>query len=96
MGAEVFYTKVKGDSAESAFKKAKEDAFYMYGHRGYTGSIAEKSNFVVIPLPEGIDPGTYVDQLIDECDARIDSKWGPAGCLSLGDGEYVFFGWASS
>jgi len=27
---------------------------------------------------------------------RIDSKWGPAGCIALGDNTYLFFGWASA
>jgi hypothetical protein len=27
---------------------------------------------------------------------HVDDKWGPAGCIDLGGGKYVFFGWASS
>ena len=26
----------------------------------------------------------------------VDDKWGPAGCIDLGGGKFVFFGWASS
>jgi hypothetical protein len=27
---------------------------------------------------------------------EVDDKWGPAGCIKLNEGEYLFFGWASS
>jgi hypothetical protein len=26
----------------------------------------------------------------------VDDKWGPAGCIDLGDGRFAFLGWASS
>jgi hypothetical protein len=26
----------------------------------------------------------------------VDDKWGPAGMIELSDGQYIFFGWASS
>ena len=96
MGAEVFFAKTSGKNKQEAFKNAIEDAYYQHGHDGYTGSIAEKDSFVMIPLPEGEDPYTYADKLIDEEDRRIDDKWGPAGCFDLGNGESFFFGWASS
>ena len=28
--------------------------------------------------------------------ARISNKWGPAGCLRISDGHWLFFGYASS
>jgi hypothetical protein len=96
MGAEVFYTKSFGKTNQQAFKDAVEDAYYQFGHDGYTGSIAEKDSFVMINLPEGKDPEKYADELIDAEDPRIDDKWGPAGCFYLGKNEYFFFGWASS
>jgi hypothetical protein len=96
MGAQDFTNRSKGKDARSAFIAAQEEARYNYGHRGYTGSIAEKDSFTLIPLPEGTDPQNYAFELIDKCDKRIDDKWGPAGCFDLGNGEYFFFGWASS
>ena len=33
--------------------------------------------------------------LIEDNDPRIDDKWGPAGCIEVTKGEYLFFGWAS-
>jgi hypothetical protein len=48
MGASEFITTATGRTAEEAFRAAREDALYEYGHRGYTGSVAEKSHFVMI------------------------------------------------
>lgn len=96
MGADVFYHKAKGKTAREAFTNAKNEAFYDHGHSGYTGTIAEKSSFVAISVPEGTDPFEYADRLIENSDRRVDDKWGPAGCIKLKEGEYLFFGWASS
>ena len=96
MGADTFFTQAKGDNANEAFANAVADAAWESGHGGYTGTIAEKQEFVEIPLPEGADPVEEANRLIDEGDSRIDDKWGPAGCFDLGDDEYMFFGWASS
>ena len=43
MGADVFHTQAKAESANKAFKVAVDDAFYEYGHQGYTGTIDRKS-----------------------------------------------------
>ena len=95
MGDYVFITTAKGSDARNAFISAVREAQYECGHGGYTGTIAEKHNFNVIPLKEGLEPREYADKLIDDCDPRIDDKWGPAGCFDLGGGRYFFFGWAS-
>lgn len=36
------------------------------------------------------------EELMGAEDQRIRDKWGPAGCIEIGGGEYLFFGWASS
>ena len=36
-----------------------------------------------------------VDRLMDADDSRIRDKWGPAGCVDVGNGTYIFFGRAS-
>ncbi len=95
MSADVFMITATGVSARDAFTNARQEALYDCGHRGYTGSIAEKHDFSVIPLKEGHHPRDYANKLIDDCDPRIDNKWGPAGCFDLGGGRYFFFGWAS-
>jgi hypothetical protein len=96
MGAQTFTHKAKGKTAKDAFQQAVSDARYEHGHGGYTGTLAEKSDFVMIALPKDESAVDYAYSLIDSCDPRIDDKWGPAGCIDMGDGNYLFFGWASS
>lgn len=102
MGAEAFRTKAQGATAQAAFEEAQSTARYDHGHAGYTGTIAEKNGFEMIPLPPvpaDVDPMTHAiteaDKLISAGDERIDDKWGPAGCFDVGGGNYLFFGWAS-
>lgn len=98
MGADTFFASAQGQTAKEAFDAAVKQAQYDYGHAGYTGTIAEKSEFVMIPYdPEtNGSPDQYADRLIEEGDDRIDDKWGPAGCFKIGPDVYYFFGWASS
>jgi hypothetical protein len=103
MGASTFLNIAKGKTAQEAFTTAREQALYDYGHSGYSGTIAEKSSFVVVPFKGNSELRTdnikearrFADGLIDAGDPRIDDKWGPAGCIDLGEGEFLFFGWAS-
>lgn len=48
MGAETFQSYGQGATPEEAFRAAREEALYEYGHRGYTGTLAEKSEFTLI------------------------------------------------
>lgn len=96
MGAQEFTAYAKGKTAQAAFSAAVEQACYDYGHAGYTGSIAEKHEFVRIQVPVGEDPVAFANKLLADNDQRIDDKWGPAGCVEVKAGEYYFFGWASS
>ena len=97
MGAQTFVQYETGTSPKDAFITAREQAFYDYGNRGYTGTLAEKDSFVVIKVPSDWLCGAedYAEKLIDDCDSRITNKWGPAGCIKSGEGQYMFFGWAS-
>ena len=96
MGAETFEHTGHGETAMEAFEQAKDDALYEYGHSGYTGTLAEKNSFVEITLPDGMDAYDYARTLVDNDDERISDKWGDAGCIKMEDGEFLFFGWASS
>lgn len=96
MGANTFMTEASGATAQLAFNNARDQARYDHGHAGYTGTIAEKDSFVMIPLPAGEDAHTYANRLIEEGDPRVDDKWGDAGCIPVDAGQYLFFGWASS
>ena len=105
MGAESFITRASGKTAEAAFSAVVQEALYNYGHRGYTGTIAEKHEFIEIDVPEDKTAEEYVDELIRNDDERISDKWGPAGCVRADPGppdgtsdehRFIFFGYASS
>ncbi len=106
MGAIDFIERAKGSTPEKAFYDVVGAALLEEGHGGYSGTIAEKESFVMIAIPDHILAGmdgdmgekaeVYAQELIDDDDPRIEDKWGPAGCIDLGGGEYLFFGWASS
>lgn len=81
--------------AEEAFAQAVKQARYDHGHAGYSGTLAEKDEFVIIAEDSQMSAEEYAEELIANGDDRIDDKWGPAGCLRTPTG-YLFFGWASS
>lgn len=98
MGATNFVTKAKGKTAEEAFRSAVEEARYEYGHGGYTGTIAEKHDFIMIRKEQVTDE--EAKKIIDDIfgadkHEEVCDKWGKAGCLKVGEDVYVFFGWAS-
>lgn len=94
MGAESFFDYAQGNSPEEAFAAVVKEARYLYGHGGYTGTIAEKEEFILLPF-EG-DHEQVANALVDQDDSPVSDKWGPAGCFDLGNGKYYFFGRASS
>lgn len=96
MGAAIFHTTSTGNSAQDAFDIAVRDACIEHGMSGYTGTIAEKTEFILIDLPTNTRPQDWATHLIDQEDERIDDKWGPAGCFNIGNNCFYFFGWASS
>src|SRR5205085_10446544 len=88
MGAQDFTHWSSGKSAQEAFDSAVEEAKFEYGRSGYTGTIAEKDSFVMIPWQEDSskteeDVEDIANQLINDNDPRINDKWGPAGCLEF-------------
>lgn len=102
MGANTFYNTSTNPNADAAFRELTESSRFQSGHQ-YSGEIGMKHEFVVIqrtPLaPEAA--AALADQLIDNADARVDDKFGPAGAIPLStNGKTVegwaFFGWASS
>jgi hypothetical protein len=95
MGACTFITVAKGKTAKEAFNAACEKARYDFGHAGYTGTIAEKIEFVTITLPAGYEPGDYAHELLEQDDPRVSDKWGPAGAIRIDADTWLFFGWAS-
>jgi len=95
MGAEEFKVRAKGDTAEEAFKDAVKQAVHAHGHAGYTGTIAEKLEFVMADVPENVDSVEYVNKLMEKGDRRYMEKWGPCGVVRLGQDMWLFFGLAS-
>ena len=94
MGATTFCNIGKGKTAQDAFSNLVSYARHENGHGGYTGTIAEKSTFnfskkKALTLEEA---RRIAKDDVDE----FGDKWGPAGCIRVGDTDtYVFFGWAS-
>jgi hypothetical protein len=103
MGATTFITTIRHHSAMLAFREACENARNAYGSSGYTGTIAEKSSFIMIHNPANEEPEAFARMLLNADDPRITDKYGPAGCLVLpplpndnsAGGRYLFFGWAA-
>lgn len=110
MGATTFGTVGRGKTAKEAFGSAVGNAQYEHGQAGYTGTIAEKTEFTMIEVPqEFIDERTkedprrtkdsilrqYAHMMIDMEDDRVADKWGPAGCIKLEGDRWFFFGWAN-
>jgi hypothetical protein len=112
MGAKQFITIAEGATADEAFTAAREEAHYEHGHRGYSGTIAEKDNFTTFEVPALASADEAMGRVYaravlsgqaedgDEGMRRIaeavDDKWGPAGHIALGGKRHLFFGWASS
>jgi len=70
MGASEFASTVIAKDAVSAFDIAREQAAWRYGHGGYTGTIAEKGDFFLVPFPSR----TTVDAFINHVRAAADNS----------------------
>lgn len=103
MGADFFETRASGATPQEAFTRAVEKARYDYGHRGYTGTIAEKRSFKVVRPRAGEEPMACVKRCAEDDDHFSQDKWGDAACVDVGPDPavpgsriYLFFGYASS
>lgn len=102
MGACTFTNVAVGRTAKEAFGEAVSTARHMYGHGGYTGTIAEKREFVMVAVPSGRTAKELIREVLMDERSPIFDKSGPAGCIDLGPSEgsselrqFVFFGWAA-
>ena len=102
MGATEFFTTSSGKTAQEAFRSAVEEAQYEYGHGGYTGTIAEKSDCksASSQVFESSEVATeFAAGKMDDPDHWCNDKWGPAAYVSFknkdGNVKFLFFGWAS-
>ena len=98
MGASDFWTPARGKTAQEAFNNAVDEARYEHGHGGYTGTIAEKHSFRMVPVPSDKTAVQYSHELMNDFDNRGFwwDKWGDAACINNGEGSWIFFGMASS
>ena len=64
MGAQEFEVMSNGKDMAEAFTRAVDNAFYDYGHSGYTGSICEKPGAYLIPTPKGVTAQDVVDAIV--------------------------------
>ncbi len=101
MGAQDFETISAGRNATEAFHSAVEQARYMNGHGGYSGTIAEKHTYDVVDVPKRISSAKLAAMIAgeqkpttDACKAIVDrfartynDKYAPALCLALAGKE---------
>jgi hypothetical protein len=90
MGTERFSCETRGITPLQAFDLAITDAEHFYGSRGYTGTIAEKDDFIMIQVPKNKNPREYAYELLQKYDDRISNKWGPAGCILIEKNDYKY------
>lgn len=83
MGADEFSAVAAGRDAAEAFRAAVDNARFMHGHGGYSGTIAEKHDFVHVAIPARVTYARF-RALIDEAveldyqnpaEARRDLRW---------------------
>lgn len=94
MGASTFSHVGRGTTAKDAFRELVGQSRDEDGDE-YSGGIGMKHDFVMVSCPNGKDPNEHAEALL-ESDERIGDKHGPAGCIKLEEGKWLFFGWASS
>lgn len=84
MGANSFHAYVPQADADTAFRSLVDQARYEHGAGGYTGTIAEKDSYVVVPgaAPVALAVATQVAARLLEAD-RYSDKWGPAGAVPV-------------
>lgn len=97
MGAHDFTTRAKGMTAREAYANARAEASAENGHQdGYSGDIQTTSGFVMVATNGKTVQETVEAILEDDANPYEIEKWGKAGCIALGGGVYLFFGWAAS
>jgi hypothetical protein len=99
MGACNFQASGYGSKPEPIFEQLREKALCDYGHRGYTGTIAEKYSFSI----RRSEPMTQAEaQAFIREDQEHNEKWGPAYAIPWCDEldrtkiiGWIFYGYAS-
>lgn len=81
MGAADFYNEGLGKTPEEAFGATRDRAAWEHGHGGYTGTIAEKYDFMLIERPARVTARALVDTIAqawsdEKAKAKL-AKWYP-------------------
>ena len=85
MGSATFEQYADGADVAAAFIHARHAALAEAGHSSYSGTLAQKADFVVITrqVMNLDDAQQLAADLINGSDPRIDDKWGPAGAIAV-------------
>ncbi len=71
MGGTTFETRRKGLSAQEAFRAATEAARHEYGHNGYSGTVGEKHDFVIIGEPAEDMKRALVQKMLEGAERSV-------------------------
>ena len=96
-----FYTVEKGPSANEAFFTAYKNALAEHKDElGFSGTIAEKDGYIIIEGPSDYDYEYSLRKAQEIMQygrkTEIHDPLGPAGCIHIGNNDFLFFGNAYS
>lgn len=85
MGSEDFTHLERVADVDNAFATARNEAAWEHGHGGYTGTIAEKYDYVVIQRKPVTVQAAYdlAQSLLSAADKRVSDRSGPAGAIPV-------------
>lgn len=63
---------------------------------GKRDRVTLEMSFILLTLPPDEDARAWAGKMLNEDNPRISDKWGPAGCYRMSEGNWLFFGYASS
>lgn len=76
MGGQTFEVTRPETDVAAAFAAARDEALWEYGHRGYTGTIAEKDGYHVF---DDAPDGTPVEKVTEQVDIALGQWYPPYG-----------------
>ena len=95
MNLQPFIQLVTGESPSRAFDTGTHAARLAFGTNGFTGTLADKGDFLLIRCPKHYEPRDYAERLIASADERISEMWSPAGLIQQGPGAWWAFGFSA-
>lgn len=92
-----FYHVEKGPNANEAFFIAYKNALAEHKNElGFSGTIAEKDSFIMIEGPSEYDYEYSIKKAQEYLqygrETEVHDPLGPAGCIHVGNDEFLFFG----